>query len=806
MSDKEQVNNQRELNKSKKEQINIDQKIQNVNQRSLDISYSLVESLKETLGIQSKYSQNEKDILRVNKDVNKAILERSKSFSSIADLNKEIAKSTKALEKSTKLNQGLESSIQKDREEGANFVIDIAKGIESQNEELQKYYRKLEEGQAVDQQIISDLEAKIASEEELLTLGIDQLNTLEKQYVFGKLNNEELAKQVKQQNELKNSLGASGKLAELLGKIPGVGGIAQDALSDVTKELSEMQLRGEKLPGPFKTMRMLLGGIGKGIVDFLTDPLAIAGAAATQLITAFTKIDKLTSDFAKNLNMSESSAFKTVGEIKLLAAATDDVFVGTKALSESLVAVNQTLGTNVMLNKEDLVTFTKLREVAGLTNEELMGIQSISLANGKSLKENTGEFLAQAKITAASQGVALNEKELLKEISSISAAITVSFGGSAKELAKAAATAKSLGLELDQVDAIAGSLLNFEESISNELEAELLLGKSINLEKARQAALDNDLATVAKEIADQVGSSADFAKMNRIQQEALAKSVGMTREDLASTLFTQEQLAGVTGEEAEKRQASIDALIKEKGLAEAQRIIAEDGVENLESQASASEKLQATLDKALEAFAGIAAIVYPFVSSLAEGVSLITEIADYAAIAAGSFFLIQSYQKQGLVYQLAQNAQTALGNALLATQQGIETFILNVKKKGFFTSLAETALSAGESVMTALGKLGPAGLLAPILGAAAMTAIYAIGKSFLKADDLISQGGMAGYGSRTLMAPEGAIALNNNDTVIAGTNLGGGSGNKETNALLKTLVTQNAKKPQISPVGLYEVQ
>ena len=65
---------------------------------------------------------------------------------------------------------------------------------------------------------------------------------------------------------------------------------------------------------------------------------------------------------------------------------------------------------------------------------------------------------------------------------------------------------------------------------------------------------------------------------------------------------------------------------------------------------------------------------------------------------------------------------------------------------------------------------------------------------------------MAGYGSRTLMAPEGAIALNNNDTVIAGTNLGGGSGNKETNALLKTLVTQNAKKPQISPVGLYEVQ
>ena len=159
MADKQQVNNQKELNKDKKEQVSLDQKIQNVNQRSLDISYSLVESLKETLGIQTKYSQNEKDILRVNKEVNKAILERSKSFSSISDLNKEIAKSSKALEKSSKLNLCLESSIKKDREEGANFVLDIAKGIEDQNAELQKYYRQLEEGQAVDQQIISDLES-----------------------------------------------------------------------------------------------------------------------------------------------------------------------------------------------------------------------------------------------------------------------------------------------------------------------------------------------------------------------------------------------------------------------------------------------------------------------------------------------------------------------------------------------------------------------------------------------------------------------------------------------------------------------
>jgi hypothetical protein len=71
------------------------------------------------------------------------------------------------------------------------------------------------------------------------------------------------------------------------------------------------------------------------------------------------------------------------------------------------------------------------------------------------------------------------------------------------------------------------------------------------------------------------------------------------------------------------------------------------------------------------------------------------------------------------------------------------------------------------------------------------------------------------------MGPEGAIALNNKDTVIAGTNLfpkeSGTSTSqpviqqdntetKKTNQLLAALIGQNAKKPELSPVGLYEVQ
>jgi hypothetical protein len=49
---------------------------------------------------------------------------------------------------------------------------------------------------------------------------------------------------------------------------------------------------------------------------------------------------------------------------------------------------------------------------------------------------------------------------------------------------------------------------------------------------ARQYALNNDYANLAKEINNQIGTSAEFGEMNRIQQEAIAKSVGMSAEEL----------------------------------------------------------------------------------------------------------------------------------------------------------------------------------------------------------------------------------------------------------------------------------
>ena len=54
----------------------------------------------------------------------------------------------------------------------------------------------------------------------------------------------------------------------------------------------------------------------------------------------------------------------------------------------------------------------QLREQAGFTNEELIGIERTTLATGGNLKRNTQSLLYSAKITALNNKVLLNERFL----------------------------------------------------------------------------------------------------------------------------------------------------------------------------------------------------------------------------------------------------------------------------------------------------------------------------------------------------------------------------------------------------------
>ena len=106
----------------------------------------------------------------------------------------------------------------------------------------------------------------------------------------------------------------------------------------------------------------------------------------------------------------------------------------------------------------------------------------------------------------------------------------------AEGFAKAAVEAAKVGASLTGILSAADGLLKLESSISAQFEAQVLTGKQINLERARQLALDGDIAGLTTEIQSVVGQVGDIQSLNVIQRQSVADAIGISVQDLLKNI------------------------------------------------------------------------------------------------------------------------------------------------------------------------------------------------------------------------------------------------------------------------------
>ena len=497
--------------------------------------------------------------------------------------------------------------------------------------------------------------------------------------------------------------------------------------------------------------------IGNALKDQLTSYNAI-DAMIMGLIDGFNQSQKGIGEMAKGLGMSATRAADMRHEFANISNLSMNANLTVKNLQESQIAVGQALGSNAMLNKADLETMTDIVEKTGLQHSELMGIEKLSLATGTSLDDNVKSALGGATAFAMQNKMVIDNNKVLKEVNKASASLKLSLGGSVKELGKAVVQAQKFGLTLEQAGDMSSSLLEFESSIENELSAELLTGKDLNLERARGLALNGDIAGAAAEIAAQVGSAADFGKMNVIQQEAIAKAVGLGREELAASLIEKESLAALNAKEGQTAQEAYEAL-KKQGLTQDEIIakVGEKAAADLEQQ-SAQDKFNASVEHLKDLFTQVMDSLAPVFDTLASIVSTVLPAINFLLSP-----LIEGFSLIG---------------------KGVSMFVKGLKEgKGPAIALAAVlGVMAIPLISSAIGAIFstfamiPLGLGIPLaaIAVAGLFSLLSKSKSEAKVNDgIFPAAGGSGYGKRVLTGPEGSIQLNNKDTVIAGTNLFG---------------------------------
>ena len=283
------------------------------------------------------------------------------------------------------------------------------------------------------------------------------------------------------------------------------------------------------------------------------------------ILAIFTRFNKMTKTIGKNfgaLGMTNKE-FKN----DILAAGAEAASLGQNI--EDVVSVSAQLSKNFGFGRNESVGMAQgimdTSMALGLSNQEgttlignLMQISGLSFDAAKN-------FSKQTQLLAEAEGV--SPQAVLKDIAASSQTIAEFTAMTPDNLAKAAIQATKLGTTLDTVASSMKSVLSFQDSLNSEIEASILLGRDVNLQKARELALAGKADEFAVELTKQVGSQAEFEAMNVLQRQSLAKALGINVEQMAKMVNNQEKVRNLG-----------DVIAKQGGL---EKMIGREAMDNM---------------------------------------------------------------------------------------------------------------------------------------------------------------------------------------------------------------------------------
>jgi hypothetical protein len=310
-----------------------------------------------------------KDLLN---DIKRQYDDISSSLSSISSILRdnvnELTRGREAINKTTSATRKL-SNI-------ASHLLSIRKGEASYD---QKKLNSLKD----------EAKAKIALlelQKQNFALGSDERNTLDENIRKSYEMLESFEKIKKTHDETNKKLGAAVYLAKGLDKVlSNVGlslGIA-DAVDQTQRLAQEAASIGDD---GFKPMAAFTKIIGNNLKEALTFTNLLQSSVLL-LLAALKAVDDGAGELAKKMNITYSEALGVRKELTDIANVSYDVAVNTRGLQETLLAAVDATGARVRLDEKDLVLFTKLREQAGLTNQELYGIQQLATLTNKDFEQ-----------------------------------------------------------------------------------------------------------------------------------------------------------------------------------------------------------------------------------------------------------------------------------------------------------------------------------------------------------------------------------------------------------------------------------
>lgn len=440
---------------------------------------------------------------------------------------------------------------------------------------------------------------------------------------------EKTKERLKEEERIADSAaGGYQSLSKVVKSIPGLSG-----LSGPFEKAAEASAKAEKAkPGSgFAAGAEVLKESAVGALTSFTGLVGIFNIFKNILF----EVSGQVTEFSKSMNVSSTEAQAFREELQAAAMASGDITKTTKGLAKSFGELQKSAGVTRGFTMDQIKLQSTLVKKVGLQSDDAAKLVELGRINGLTQNEVLSSITSQTNALFEQEAIQLDNRDILSEVAQINGQLAANYANNPQAIAKAVVATRRLGLSLSAAKDATEGLLDFEESITSEVQAELLLGRELNLDRARGLALQGKSAEAAEELAKNFGTLKDFQSLNVLQQNALAKSMGMTSDELANVLLQQENLNKLSDGTKRKIQERANELRAEGKVAEANALLSratnEEQANAQLMQLDAQQKFNAALDKAKDVFVSLIDSL-PVLASVLGGIAAILGVMAVKAI------------------------------------------------------------------------------------------------------------------------------------------------------------------------------
>jgi len=351
----------------------------------------------------------------------------------------------------------------------------------------------------------------------------------------------------------------------------------KDTVKVKQKELEIANAQTEAFERFFPNLGSMIGSLGQGIKDIgalMRGPLGLVALFAGLVMIAI-RFAKQVNNIREQFGLSLRDSAKLSIELKKAQLTAKLFGLSAEQVSASFEAVTQKFGIVNPSAVQFSVQVARIARNTGLGVEntvELISLFSAARNVSKDIALNMVEMVTQmASAEGVSRGI------LMKELASNADLFASFIGKGERNLIKAAAAAKKVGMEFGGLVELGDGLLDVTERINKEQMLSTILGKQISLERFAQLNAAGEIEAAQQELSNQLQG---INQLSAQQTRFFAEQLGVATSDLVRLTGLRSggmPMAGGGGQSEDQKQTGLLSQIVENTKKLARTLVNEFG-------------------------------------------------------------------------------------------------------------------------------------------------------------------------------------------------------------------------------------